>query len=320
MLPTFVRAVLLPTRSPVSLDLLQDALETAVVPEGEWVLLRRLPPVRPGWFLGDEALLCRWIPEPSDGPVHPPITVVIDAPDRKLPSLGSEDADLTAAYALGAFGPGAAPGGLVRASQASPEWPEAAAVAGAHEGLIRVRLSYGLGAGGTAAPSGRVRDVELNLLTALVTPLLELSEVLGWFHAPGERLVSRQAVRRALKHAREDGRLPIELWTHQRAWKLADADEWVLHDTVGMPSMGGRDIELAIRADQLPPVDAAVFLRNLSLYTLDEGDPFKSGHTAESPVGRLRARVLARGFAAPVRRVVRWSPIGGRGLPAVLQA
>lgn len=319
MLPTFARALLLPTRRVVSLELVQDVLETAVLPDGEWAFLRRLPPVRPGWFLGDEALLYRWMPDPADGPGHPPITVVIDAPARPFPAMGIDDPDVAAAYTLGAFGPGATPGCLVRAAQASPEWAGAAEVADGHQAVLRIRLSYSLGAVGVAQPTGRVREVELDLLTRLAIPMLELPQVFGWFHAPGERLVSRQTVRRARNHADEDGRLPIELWTHQRAWNLAEADGWVLHDTVGMPSLGARDIELAVRAEQLSTTDAALFLRNLSLYTLAEGDPFKSGHTAESPVGRLRARVLPRGFSAPMRRVVRWTPIGGRGLPDKLR-
>jgi hypothetical protein len=155
---------------------------------------------------------------------------------------------------------------------------------------------------------------------AQTSPILELPEALAWFHAPGERLCTGQTVRRALDHAREDGRVPVEVWTHLRAWNLADSDGWVVYDTVGMPSLGARDIEVVARQEQLSATDAAVFVRNLSLYTLAEGDPFKSGHTAASPVGRLRARILPRGFAAPMRRVVRWAPIGGRTLPVALQS
>jgi len=313
--------VLLPCRAAPSLETIQDALVTAVLPDGDWAFLRSLPPVRPGWFLGDPALVYRWVP-PFDGasPVtHPPVTVVIDAPARPLPVKADAD-DLQAAYALGAFGPGAQPGCLVRAAMSTPEWPGAADVPADHQAFVRVRLSYALGGGGVADPPGRSRDLELALLTALALPLMELSEVLGWFHAPGERLLSRAGVRRALVHAREDGRVPVELWTHLRARELGDPDGWVLYDTVGMATLGARDLELAARSEQLSTTDAAVFLRNLSLYTLGESDPFKSGHTAESPVGRIRARVLPRGMLPPARRVVRWAPIGGRPLPPVLQS
>jgi hypothetical protein len=280
MAPTFARAVLLPTRRPVSLDTLRDALVTAVVPAGELVFLRELPPVRAGWFLGDPALVFRWVPELTDGPTVPPVMVVIDAPARPLPTLGAQDSDLAAAYALGSFGPGATPGCLARASQATSEWSGAVSVAAAHNSLVRVRLTFALGGGETPDASVRNRDTELALLLALAAPLLDLPEVLAWFHAPGERLCSRSGVVTALSHAKEDGRLPVELWTHLRAWQVGDADDWVLYDTVGMPSLGVRDLELAARADQLSASDAATFLRNLSLYALAESDPFKSGHTA----------------------------------------
>jgi len=304
----------------VSLDTIEDALMTAVLPVGEWDLLRRLPSVKPGWFLGDTALVYRWAPSLGDAgaAAHPPVTVVIDAPARPLPAAGSDD--LVVAHALGAFGPGAQLGSLVRASAATPDWPEAATVADEHRAMVRIRLTYALGGGGTPSPTGRIRDLELSLLTSLGVPLLELSEVMAWFHPPGERLVSRAGVRRSRLHAKEDARLPLELWTHLRAWELGDDDGWMLYDTVGMATLGARDLELAVRQERLSPTDAAVFLRNLSLYTLGESDPFKSGHTAESPVGRIRARVLPRGFTAPARTVVRWAPIGGRPLPAQLQA
>lgn len=324
--PIFARALLLPCRETPSLDTIEDALLTAVLPAGDWRMLRRLPPVRPGWFLGDEALVYRWAPTLGDPSAvsHPPVTVVIDAPDRPLPPEpldGSADQEaLVAAHALGAFGPGAQPGCLVRAAGSTPEWPGAATVAAEHRGLIRVRITYALGGGGTPSPAGRSQPLELSLLTSLGTPLLELPGVLAWFHAPGERLMSRAGVRRARAHAREDQRLPVELWTHLRAWSLDDADGWMIYDTVGMATLGARDLEVAARSELLSPTDAAVFVRNLSLYTLAESDPFKSGHTAESPVGRIRAKARSRGFAAPARRVVRWAPIGGRPLPSSLQS
>lgn len=311
--------MLLPCQGVPALDVIEDALVTAVPPQGELRLLRRLPAARPGWFLGDPSLVYRWTPSlDADGPVHPPMTLLVDAPSRRLPGVDTDE-DTAAAYALGAFGPGAVPGGLVRAAATTPEWSEAAGVVDAHTAVLRSRLSYAIGGGGHADPPGRDRDLELAVLSALASPLLELGEVLGWFHAPGERLCSRAAVRRALAHAAEDGRVPVELWTHLRAFAVGDPDGWVLYDTVGMPSLGARDLELAARADRLSGADAAVFLRNLSLYALARADPFKSGHTTESPVGRLRARVLGRGLRAPARRVVRWAPMGGRPLPLSLE-
>jgi hypothetical protein len=312
--PTFVRGLVLPASGAPTLDVIEDALLTAMI-DGDLSLLRRLPAMRPGWFMGDDALVYRWLPRVvSAAEVHPPITVVIDAPDRPMPTLDGS-ADTAAAWTLGCFGAGAAPGGLQRAASTTPSWSESETVVGAHTGMVRIRLSYSLGTRSSAAPVNRVRDVELALLTALAVPLLELREVLGWFHAAGEALRSPAQVRRALRHAREDDRFPFELWCHTRAFEVGDPDGWAVYDTVGMSALGARDLELCARTEQLQPGDALRFLSNLALYTLAEQDPFKSGHTAESPIGRIRAVTRARGFAAPPRRIVRWAPIGGRTRP-----
>jgi len=315
--PTFLRGLVLPASGAPTLDVIEDALLTAVF-DGELSLLRRLPPVRPGWFMGHEALVFRWTPPFGDGgPVHPPIAVVIDVPDQPMPTLDGS-ADTAAAWTLGAFGAGAAPGGLQRAAATTPAWDAAARVVSEHTAMVRIRLSYTLGTGSSAAPLDRDRDTELALLTALGLPLLELPEVLAWFHPAGEALRSAAQVRRALRHAREDDRLAVELWCHTRSFEVGDADGWAVYDTVGMGALGARDLELCARTEQLPPGDALRFLSNLALYTLAENDPFKSGHTAESPMGRIRAATRARGFAAPPRKVVRWAPIGGRNRPVAI--
>ena len=313
--PTFVRGLVLPAGQAPSLEAIEDSLLTAVF-DGELSLLRRLPAVRPGWFMGDEALVYRWTPPlvGGAGPVHPPVTVIIDAPARPMPTLDGS-ADTAAAWTLGAFGAGAAPGGLQRAASTTPAWEQAPRVVAEHAAMLRIRLSYSLGGGVSVPPDSRHRDTELALLTALALPLLELPEVLGWFHAPGEALRSPAQVRRALRHAREDGRFALELWSHTRAFEVGDDDGWAVYDTVGMPALGARDLELCVRTAQLSPPDALRFIANLALYTLAERDPFQSGHTAESPMGRIQAATRRRGFAAPPRKVVRWAPVGGRSRP-----
>lgn len=323
--PLFCRTLLFPTTEAPELDLLQDALTTAFLDSGDLSLLRRLPPVRPGWFLGSPALVYRWTPD-LDSPgarIQRPLTVLVDSVAESLPealSGGALTEDVAAAWALGCFGAGAAPGALRRALR-HPGWPDAAAMLATHRGVVRIRLSYAFGQGDDAHPNPADRDrtAERALLTALALPILELPTVLGWLHAPGEALRQPREVRRALQHARDDKRLPIELWTHARVTPVADTGGWLLVDTVGMEDFGARDVELAVAPDSVAIEDAVRFVRNLSLYAVAEHDRFKAGHTAEGPAGRLIARPRGRGVLDPPRRVVRWVPVGGPSVPHVLQ-
>ncbi len=312
--PIFVRTVLLPCQGIVSMDAVEDALLTASTPTGDLVRVRLLPARGPGWFLGEPSIVLRWSDGLDAAPLsgHPPITVLVDVVPRRIPLAPEEEGDLAAAWALGAFGAGTASGALLRSIEGGG--PTARDVVEQHDSFLRVRLTYALGAAGVADPAGRQMAQELAVLMSVARPLVDIPEVRGWFHGPGEVLRMPAEVRAAIRHAKEDKRLPIELWTSVRAMSVDEAG-WCVVDSVGMAALGNRDLEWWIAPGTVPASDAALFLRNLTLYAISEPVDFKTGHTAASPAGHIEAKLLGRGFRAPQRRVVRWTATAGPALP-----
>jgi len=264
------------------------------------------------WTSGGPTLTLDYRPEVNG-------KVVVDAVARPWPdAMGDPDveSEVFAAWATGHFGPYAFPGGLERAMEQSWTWREAAAVVARHRAVVRVRSSYVLGAEESARPLPEAYDAlsEIAFVSDVAAKLLALPGALCYFNPNGETLQSRDDFTEALAEAAKHGLPPLDLWANVRLFNLSD--EVCLMDTVGMGQLDTPDHEACFRADAFDPDDVDLFLRNISLYVLDNGDHVKDGDTVDGP-GEVswRALRLEEGLGAPPRAALRWSPENGDELP-----
>ncbi len=97
----------------------------------------------------------------------------------------------------------------------------------------------------------------------------------------------------------------VELWVAVRRFHLADAAGCFL-DTLGMAEFGLPDLECyAGEAAE----DTAAWLRNLSLYLVQEGAPIRSGDTLDGPDEQAWCAEEDRATVDPARRVIRFAPM-----------
>lgn len=271
----------------------------------------------PGWFGGFPELVVAYRPELNG-------YVTIERIDRPWPdSMGDPDSDFDTfgAWSMGSFGPGAYPGNLRRAVQQAVAWREGAAQAAEqHRALLRIRSSYVFGAGENAPilPEGADLLDELTFVTQLSAKLCALPEALAFFNPGGEVLLDASLLAGRLAHAAEHTMPPLDAFAHVRMVNIEDAPGWALMDTVGMEQLFLPDHE-ACFDESREPDEVAIFLLNLALYLVQNGEVIEQGHTVDGPGGTWRCRVASdEPLMAPPRRTLRWFPDDVR-IPDVLR-
>lgn len=132
--------------------------------------------------------------------------------------------------------------------------------------------------------------------------LLGLPGALGLLADAGRALNSREF---ALKRMDElKGRTPpLDLWVGVRYFQMADAAGYFM-DTLGMEQLGLPDLE-AYAAAHLRHDAVAGWLRNLSLYLVQQGAPIHSGDTLDGPDEQPWVAKEDEATVEPIRKVVR---------------
>lgn len=292
---------------PVALDelrpLLPDHPFLKVVPaDGEWPIS------------GDSAVVA-FQPEVNG-------MVAIDTIPHAWPDhMGDPKAEpmIFCAWGMGHFGPFAFPGGLERAMQHAWTWREAKDYVSRHTAFVRLRLSYGFGAG----PDDKVMPpdcdprAELDFLTELVRGILRHPATIAYFNPNGEVVAPPAGFEQSLAYHRQHKLPPLGLWTNVRLFDLPG--EWLIMDTVGNSQFDLPDLEVAFPKGDFAPPDVDYFLRNATLYLLLNGQVIQSGHTMNGPKNRsLRATRFKNGLSSPPREVLSWLPADAKNVPSQL--
>ncbi len=239
-----------------------------------------------------------------------------------------ESPELFVAWSLGQFGPLAFPGCLKRASDQSWGWEKAADAVKSHTAHVRLLVSYVLGTEEEddeddsddelpLVPSDYNALDELKFLTKAVEALLEMPEAICYFNPGGEVLRDEHGLRQGLNSAWNHDIPPLDMWTNVRLFRAAD--EWSLMDTVGNGQFDLPDMEAIYIADKYEPAEVEGFLRNASLYLLNEDESVDDGDTADGPGGiSWIAMECNDALTDPPRPTIRWIPDDESDPPAEL--
>lgn len=263
------------------------------------------------WFFSGPSLILAYDIE-SNG------LVAVDIVDQTWPDpMGSpEEPELFAAWSFGNFGPYTFPGGLARASQHCWAWEPGRTIAASHRAFIRVRSSYAFGAGDDepVMPKDYEALPELHFATAVVASLLELPEALCYFNPNGEILRSHDDLTDSLEHGLRNEIPPLDVWSNIRFFNVNP--QWTLMDTVGNSQFDVRDMEAIFHAESYDFNEVDHFLRNVSLYVVQNGEVIKDGDTVQGP-GNLHWQATHSDSAVcePPRRVLTFVPMDGREIP-----
>jgi hypothetical protein len=232
------------------------------------------------------------------------------------------DPDVFAGWSMGQFGPATWPGGLERACQHSWGWPGGRSVPLQHQAFIRIRSSYVFGGDDNAPvmPSDYKALPELEFVTRIAAALARLPQVLCFFNPNGECVRSASQFLDALNHHTSAKRMPLDVWSNVRFFRLEDTKPaWALMDTVGMSQLDAADHEACFPLDAYSPGEVDNLLRNVSAYVVQQGPVIRDGDTVDGPGNaKWLGFNLEEGRVAPPREVIRWFPLDGRKLPAQL--
>jgi hypothetical protein len=192
--------------------------------------------------------------------------------------------------------------------QQSWAWPEGKTLPAEHTGFIRIRTSYAFGAEEDVPlyPNDYDAEQDLEFITGIARALLRLPQAMCFFNPNGEVLRDRPMVEENLEFGRDHELPPLELWSNVRLFQLDG--NWVLMDTVGNEQLDIPDFEAAFdRKYDCGEVDG--FLRNLTLYLLDNGEVIEDQNTVDGPGGiRWRAHFVDDALSVPPRRVICFLP------------
>lgn len=300
----FTQGVCLLLERPVALDEIEAALSSFEI--------RGRRDAADSWAFGGPSLLVPYRPEVNG-------YATVDTVDRRWPDhMGDaqNEAMVFGAWSMGHFGPFAFPGGLERAGQQCWGWEEGATVAARHEAFIRVRISYVFGANGDVPvmPDDYEPLAELEFVTKIAASLLDLPAALCYFNPNGEVLRDQQGLRESLNYHGQHQIPPFDLWSNVRLFNVDE--EWSLMDTVGNAQLDLADIEASFHSQCYDFEEVALFLRNASLYLLQNGQIIQDGDTMDGPGDiRWQARQFDRGVCDPPRTVLRWLPMDHRQPP-----
>jgi hypothetical protein len=303
----FTQGVCVLTNGPVSLDELESVL-------GEFQIRGRIEETE-SWVLGGPSLTLEYLPKINE-------LVAIDIVDRQWPDDMSDTEDekmIFAGWAMGQFGPFAYPGGLNRAAEQCWAWKGGQTMPDQHKGFIRIRASYAFGAGldDPVMPGDYDAMPELEFVTKITSAVLDLPAALCYFNPNGEILRDQNGRRECLNFGWSNDLPPLDIWSNVRLFTV-DA-EWSLMDTVGNGQLNVRDTEVCFHAESYDMGEIDNFLRNISLYTITNGEVINDGDTMDGPGGiRWQARHYASGVCEPPRRVLRWFPKDDREVPTIL--
>ena len=251
--------------------------------------------------------------------------VLVDYVPKVWPdSMGDPTSDpiVFGAWSLGAFGPFAYPGALVRAQEQNWIWEDAAQVSAAHDGFIRLRCSYSVGAGDDdpVLPEDYDAVAELSGLTAMVDRCVGMPNVLCYFNPNGETLFSPEEFAETLEYNDEHRMPSLDLWANVRLYDLSEhAAGWSLQDTVGLAQLDIPDQEAIYLKKRYDPEEVAQFLRSVSMYILENGMVIANGDTIDG-VGGIpwQGYLHNEGLSSPPRETLRWFPVDRSVRPAVL--
>lgn len=261
------------------------------------------------------ALLVAYRPE-----VHG--NVAVDIVDRRWPDhMGDpkKEAMLLGAWSMGFFGPFTYPRGLQRAVQQSWRWKEAGAAVQKHTAFVRLRTSYIYGAERDAKvlPPDYNADHELRFLTRLASAMLECPGALCYFNPSGEVVLPKPVFKGSAEHHAQQELPPLDLWCNVRLFQLGDG--WLLMDCVGNMQLDIVDIEVGFPQSLCSPKEIDRFIRDLSLYILNNGDVIKDGDDVNGPGNvRWQAKRFENGMSDPPRTTLRFLPCEHKGIPEAL--
>ena len=225
------------------------------------------------------------------------------------------EASLFGAWSTGFFGPFTFPGNLKRAVQQAWHWPAAEATVAQHGAFLRVRSSYVFGAASDALAMPRDYDAdrEAAFVLDVAQALLDIPDALCYFNPNGEVLLSREEFSERLRHDAAEKLLPLDILSNVRLMNIDE--QWALMDTVGMAQLDAPDHEACFTRGY-DPVEVAAFLRDISLYRLQQGDVIRDDNTTDGPGRtRWRARAFEEPLAEPPRTTLRWLPEDGSEPP-----
>jgi len=253
--------------------------------------------------------------------------VVVDTVDRPWPDhMGDpkNETKLFGAWSMGHFGPFAFPGGLKRAAQQSWGWEDGKTAPERHSAFVRILASYVLGPVSGDAPIFPPEYdplEELNFVTLVALTVAQLPGAVCYFNPNGESLRDAATVENSLQFAEQNELPPLDVWCNVRLFNVGEG--WLVMDTVGNGQLGLPDLpdlEVCVQGGKnynLQDVDA--FLRNTTLYLLQNGEVIKDGDTLDGPFNvKWRARVRKMSLIDPPRRMLRLFPEDGTQPPAVL--
>lgn len=268
------------------------------------------------WEFGGPSLLIAYQPEKNG-------YVSVDVVHRHWPDhMGDPKADPTlfGAWSSGFFGPLTFPNGLKRAGQQAWSWPGAGEAVAKHTAFVRLRLSYAIGAAQDAPviPPDNDCEEELSFLSRLALSVLGVPGALCYFNPNGEVLRDAEALADSLEFARENDMPALDAWCNVRLFNFNP--QWVVMDCVGNGQLDVSDIEAAFPRNAFEPNSVDEFIRNLTLYLLENPASFESGHTVEGPGDSVwKIRMLDAGLADPPRPVIRCLPVDASEVPPELE-
>ncbi|MBS2027690.1 MAG: DUF4261 domain-containing protein [Deltaproteobacteria bacterium] len=289
-----------------SLDVLAAAL-------GGFTIARRMEDPGPPWMGGPSLLI----------PMRPEVNgyVLIDIVPQPWPDrMGDpkQHVDLFGAWALGWFGPFVYPGNLMRAKAMSFGWRGAKEVAERHTSFVRIKASYVLGASNQAQvlPADYAPLPELQLVTELARAVMKAPHALAYFNPNGEVLRSPEGLDEDLTWCREHDLPPLPVWANVRMFAIDELPGWSLMDTVGMEQLDVQDHEACFQTGKYKPQEVDKFLRNSTLYVLNEGRTINDGDTMDGPGGiPWQAFAFEESLTPRNRPTLRWLPLDGTRAP-----
>ena len=294
---------------PTSLDAVAPLLS-------EFVIAKRLDHVTDPVLSGPALIL----------PFRPEVNgyVCVDVRNRKWPDhMGDPktEAMLFAAWTMGHYGPYAFPGGLQRAQEQLWAWPEGKEVVERHAAVVHISTSYVFGCAKDAAimPANYDPLREIRFVTQIALALLKHPDALAYFNANGEVLAHEKLMRESLAF-HEQHQLPsFDIWANVRL--LNPNNGWMIMDTVGMEQLDRPDLEACFPSGSYDLGRVSYFLRNCSLYLLNQGEVVKHKDTMDGPGGiRWQAHHVKKELSAPPRRLIRWFPLDGSKAPPEMGA
>lgn len=304
----FTQGVCVLLDRPTSLDDMESAL-------AGFEICRRIDEFETWSFGGPTLIVAR--------DVESNALVAVDTVDQPWPDhMGDpqNESMIFGAWSMGHFGPFAWPGGLERAAAQCWTWDGGRTIAEDHAAFVRIRASYAFGAADDhpIMPANYDPFPELEFVTRLVSALLDLPGAICYFNPNGEVLKDKAGLQDSLAFGEEHNLPPLEVWSNIRLFNV-DA-EWSMMDTVGNSQLDFPDTEACFHAESYDFNAVDNFLRNVSLYLLNNGEVIRDGDTMDGP-GRIRwqSQQFENGICDPPRRVLRWLPLDDHPVPAEIE-